>query len=73
MWTLGLFIHILLSKENAPSSDVLRYGLSKFLQKCAIYIYYLGQMHCFRTKNSIRVTPDQLTHGRRGCAAMLHN
>ena len=35
-------------------------GLSKAVQKCVIYNYYLGQMQCFRTKISIPVTP--LTH-----------
>ena len=35
-------------------------GLSKAVQNCVIYNYYLGQMCCFCTKNSIPVTP--LTH-----------
>ena len=35
-------------------------GLSKAVQNCIIYNYYLEQMQCFRTKNSIPVTP--LTH-----------
>ena len=38
------------------SSDAHRRDLSKAVQNCAIYIYYLGQMQCFRTKLSISVT-----------------
>ena len=42
------------------SSDAHICGLSKAVQICVIYDYYLGQMQCFRTKISILVTP--LTH-----------
>ena len=42
------------------SSDSHICGLSKAVQNCVIYNYYLGQMRCFRTKISIPVTP--LTH-----------
>ena len=42
------------------SSDVHICGLSKAVQNCVIYDYYLGQMRCYRTKNSIPVT--LLTH-----------
>ena len=38
------------------SSDVHICGLSKAVQICVIYNYYLGQMRCFRTKISISVT-----------------
>ena len=39
------------------SSDEHICGLSKAVQNCVIYNYYLGQMRCFRTKISIPVTP----------------
>ena len=42
------------------SSEARICGLSKAVQNCVIYNYYLGQMRCFRTTISIRVT--QLTH-----------
>ena len=42
------------------SSDAHICGLSKAVQNCVIYNYYLGQMRCFSTKISIPVTP--LTH-----------
>ena len=42
------------------SSDAHICGLSIAVQICVIYNYYLGQMQCFCTKNSIPVTP--LTH-----------
>ena len=42
------------------SSDAHICSLSKAVQNCVIYNYYLGQMQCFRTKISIPVTP--LTH-----------
>ena len=42
------------------SLDAYICGLSKAVQKCAVYNHYLGQMQCFRTKISILVTP--LTH-----------
>ena len=42
------------------SSNAHICGLSKAVQNCVIYNYYLGQMRCFRTKISIQVTP--LTH-----------
>ena len=42
------------------SSDVHNCVLSKPVQNCVIYNYYLGQMRRFRTKISIPVTP--LTH-----------
>ena len=42
------------------SSDAHICGLSKAVQNCVIYNYYLGQMRCFCTKISIPVTP--LTH-----------
>ena len=32
--------------------------ISKAAQICVIYNYYIGQMQCFRTKNSIPVTPS---------------
>ena len=32
-------------------------GLSEALYNRVIYIYYLGQMQCFRTKISIPVSP----------------
>ena len=38
------------------TSDVHTCGLSKAVQNCVIYNYYLGQMQCFRTKNSIPET-----------------
>ena len=38
------------------SSDVYICGLSKAVQNCVIYNYYLGQMQCFRAKISIPVT-----------------
>ena len=41
------------------SSDAHICALSKAVQNCVIYNYYLGQMR-FRTKKSIPVTP--LTH-----------
>ena len=42
------------------SSDAHSCGLSKAVQNCVIYNYYLGQMRCFCTKISIIVT--WLTH-----------
>ena len=40
------------------SSDAHSCGLSKAVQNCVIYIYYLGQMQCFhQKKKSIPVTP----------------
>ena len=42
------------------SSDEHICGLSKGVQTCIIYNYYLGQMQCVHTKISIPVTP--LTH-----------
>ena len=51
---------ILTSNENAPLLDAHSCGLSKAVQNCVIYNYYLGQIHHFCTKNSIPVTP--LTH-----------
>ena len=42
------------------SSNAHICGLSKAVQNCVFYNYYLGQMRCFCTKNSIPVTP--LTH-----------
>ena len=42
------------------SSDTHICGLSKDVQNCVIYNYYLGQMRCFRTTISIQMTP--LTH-----------
>ena len=42
------------------SSDAHSCGLSKVVQNCVIYIYYLGQMQWFRTIISIPVT--LLTH-----------
>ena len=42
------------------SSDAQSCGLSKVVENCAIYIYYLGQMQWFRTKISFPVT--RLTH-----------
>ena len=42
------------------SSDAHICGLSKAVQNCVIYNYYLGKMRCFRTKVSIPVAP--LTH-----------
>ena len=42
------------------SSDAHICGLSKAVQNCVIYNYYLGQMRCFRTKISILLT--LLTH-----------
>ena len=41
-------------------SDAHTCGISNAVQNFVIYIYYLGQMQCFRTKISIPVTP--LTH-----------
>ena len=38
------------------SSDAHSCGLSKSVHNCGIYNYYLGQMQCFRTKNSIPET-----------------
>ena len=32
------------------SSDAHICGLSKAVQNCVIYNYYLGQMRCFRTE-----------------------
>ena len=40
-------------------------GLSKAVQNCVIYNYFLGQMQCFRTKNSIAVA--QLTRQPPNC------
>ena len=42
------------------STDAHSRGLSKAVQNCVIYNYFLGQMQCFRTKISIAVA--QLTH-----------
>ena len=42
------------------STDAHSRGLSKAVQNCVIHNYFLGQMQCFRTKNSIAV--GQLTH-----------
>ena len=42
------------------STDAHIRGLSKAVQNCVIYYHFLGQMQCFRTKNSIAVA--QLTH-----------
>ena len=42
------------------SSDVHSCGILNAVQNCVAYIYYLGQMQCFRTKISIPLTP--LTH-----------
>ena len=39
------------------SSDTHCCGLSKAVQNCVIYSYYLGQMQCYRTNISIPVTP----------------
>ena len=43
--------HLLYScpMKTHHSSDVHRCGLSKAVQNCVIYIYYLGQMQWFRT------------------------
>ena len=46
--------------KTHPSSDVHSRGQSKAVENFVIYIYYLGQMQCFCTKNSILVT--QFTH-----------
>ena len=43
------------------ASDPHIYGLSTAVQNCVIYDYFLGQMRCFHTKNSIPVTPLTLT------------
>ena len=43
------------------STDAHSRGLSKAVQNCVIYNYFLEQMQCFRTKISIAVA--QLTHG----------
>ena len=45
------------------SSDAHICGLSKAVQNCVIYNYYLGQMRCFRTKISMPVT--RLTHDQK--------
>ena len=42
------------------SSDAHICDLSKAVQNCVIYNYYIGQMQCFPTKNSNPVIP--LTH-----------
>ena len=42
------------------SSNAHICGLSKAVQNCIIYDYYLRQMRCVRTKISILLTP--LTH-----------
>ena len=42
------------------SSDAHICGLLKAVQNFVIHNYYLGQMRCLRTKNSVPVTP--LTH-----------
>ena len=39
------------------SSDAHICDLSKAVNNCVTYNYYLGQMRCFRTKISIPVTP----------------
>ena len=44
--------------HHSPDAHIC--GLSKAVQNCVIYNYYLGHMRCFRTKISIQVTP--LTH-----------
>ena len=44
--------------HHSPDAHIC--GLSKAVQQCVIYNYYLGQMQCFRTKISIPKTP--LTH-----------
>ena len=51
---------ILMSNETHHSSNTHICGLSKAVQNCVIYNYYLGQMRCNRTKIPILVTP--LTH-----------
>ena len=42
------------------STDAQSHGISRAVQNCVIYGYFLGQMQCFRTKISIAVV--QLTH-----------
>ena len=42
------------------STDAQSRGLSKAVQNCVIYNYFLGKMQCFRTNISIAVA--QLTH-----------
>ena len=42
-------------KTHHPS-DALSCDLSKVVHKCVMYIDYLGQMHCFRTKITSRAT-----------------
>ena len=40
--------------KTHKSSDAHRCGLSKAVQSCVIYNYYLGQMQCFRQKNKFQ-------------------
>ena len=42
------------------STDANSHGISKAVQNCVIYNYFLRQMQCFRTKIPIAVA--QLTH-----------
>ena len=67
----NLIVHIIVSgaqlnhiyscpMKTHRSSDVHSCGISNAVQNCVAYIYYFGQMQCFRTKISIPVTP--LTH-----------
>ena len=41
------------TKTHHPS-DALSCGLSKIVETCVIFIYYSGQMQCFRTKNQFQ-------------------
>ena len=45
----GMVLYLCLMKTH-HSSDALSCGLSKAVQNYSIYILYLGQMQCFRTK-----------------------
>ena len=46
--------------QTHHSSDAHSCSLSKAVEYCVIYIYYLGQMQCFHTKIN---SSAPLTHG----------
>ena len=59
LWIHVLFVHANFQwkiyscpMKTHHSSDAHICGLSKAVQNCVIYKYYLGQMRCFRTKNN---------------------
>ena len=45
--------NILMSNENLPLFIFSLLWLLKIVHKCVVYIYYLAQMQCLRTKISV--------------------